>query len=109
MLVIRFPGMILLLRIILRKAPLGQYVDGKYYINQSSIRKGSDDVLDTLTHEMFHALSSAGDETRAFEDFIIKESIYHMKRLRLLLKKVQEGDSGEEGIEQSIVSACVES
>ena len=70
-----------------QNAPFGQYVDGKYYINQSSIRRGFDDVLDTIVHEMFHALSEADDETLEFEDFIIKEALYHMKRLRVLLKK----------------------
>lgn len=64
----------------------GQYIDGKFYINMSSIRKGFDDVLDTLVHEMFHKLSEGGDCTDKFERFIISEAIYFMKRYLFLLQ-----------------------
>jgi len=71
----------------------GQYIDGKFYINMSSIRKGFDDVLDTLVHEMFHKLSEAGDCTDKFERFIISEAIYFMKRYLFLLKGGNNEDS----------------
>jgi hypothetical protein len=58
----------------------GQYFEGKLYVNMPVFRKGFDEVLDTITHELFHHLSKKGDENRAFEDYLIKECLYHMKR-----------------------------
>ena len=61
-------------------AALGQFVGGKIYINSGVFRRGFDEVLDTITHELFHKISHGLDESRDFENYLIKECLYHMKR-----------------------------
>jgi hypothetical protein len=63
-------------------AALGQFVAGKIYINSCVFRRGFDEVLDTITHELFHKISHGLDESRDFEDYLIKECLYHMKKWR---------------------------
>lgn len=63
-------------------AHLGQYCNGKYYVNESSFRKGYDEVLDTVAHEMFHAMSREHDATIGFERFLVAELLYQLKRLK---------------------------
>lgn len=69
-------------------SPLGQLIDDKIYVNLVAVRGGFDTFLATVFEELFHRLSRAGDETREFQNFILDELMYHMKRLRIARKGV---------------------
>lgn len=68
----------------IRSGNMGAFIDGKIYVDFKSIKLGFDDVVDTIYHELCHKLSGGDDETRGFEDFLIKDSLYNLKRFMVL-------------------------
>lgn len=57
----------------------GQYLDGKIYIDKSSIENGVDDTIDTLFEEAMHRDSGAADQSLAFQNFLKKKCLYYMR------------------------------
>jgi len=62
-------------------APMGQYIDGVIYVNRNSIRRGYDETLDTVTHELMHKLSGFTDTSLEFERYIIGELVHMIRKL----------------------------
>jgi len=63
------------------EAPYGAFIDGKIYVNTKSVRKGLDETIDTVIHELFHKLSGYGDKSLEFEQYLMREIVFLLKRL----------------------------
>ena len=62
----------------------GQYINGKIYIDKSSIEKGLDDTIDTLFEEAMHRDSNAADQSLEFQNHLKRKCLHYMRRLALI-------------------------
>lgn len=60
----------------------GLYHDGEIHISRIGLERGLFDTIHTLLHEKLHGMSASKDETREFEDFIIRRLLVELQRVK---------------------------